>query len=110
MDLVSISASIPETLTVPEWPLSELPVNWRSYPAPEALADVGARWAQGVEVSGARGALAVIPQELNYLLNPRALRLQAHPGGQAGALSLRPTRATPLSERGVECIGIGSAR
>jgi len=49
---------------------SELPANWRSYPAPDALADVGARWARELRSPVLAVPSAVIPQELNYLLNP----------------------------------------
>ena len=49
---------------------ADLPADWRTYPAPESLARLGAEW-----VSTARTALlavpsAVIPHERNYLLNP----------------------------------------
>src|SRR2546430_517342 len=44
-DLVAIAADIPEMLTISRVPASELPANWRSYPPPEALADLGTRWA-----------------------------------------------------------------
>jgi RES domain-containing protein len=69
-DLVSIAADIPETLTVSRIAPSELPASWRSYPAPEALADLGARWAKELKSPVLAVPSAVIPQELNYLLNP----------------------------------------
>jgi RES domain-containing protein len=69
-DLVSISADIPETLTVSRIAPTELPASWRSYPAPETLADLGARWAHELKSSVLGVPSAVIPQELNYLLNP----------------------------------------
>jgi RES domain-containing protein len=50
---------------------SNLPSTWRATPAPEALADIGMRWIE----AGASAVLAVpsaiIPHELNYLLDPR---------------------------------------
>lgn len=49
---------------------SELPASWRSYPAPEALADLGTRWAQELKTPVLAVPSAVIPQEVNYLLNP----------------------------------------
>ncbi|MGH7318306.1 MAG: RES family NAD+ phosphorylase [Candidatus Rokuibacteriota bacterium] len=69
-DLVAISADIPETLTIAWMAPSELPANWRSYPAPEALADLGTRWAHELKTPVLVVPSAVIPQELNYLLNP----------------------------------------
>ncbi len=50
---------------------SELPANWRRYPAPDALADLGTRWAHELRTPVLAVPSAVIPQELNYLLNPR---------------------------------------
>jgi RES domain-containing protein len=70
-DLVAIAADIPETLSVSRVAPSELPVSWRSYPAPEALADLGTRWAREAKTAVLAVPSAVIPQELNYLLNPR---------------------------------------
>jgi RES domain-containing protein len=49
---------------------SELPANWRSYPSPEALAELGTRWARELKSPVLAVPSAVIPQELNYLLNP----------------------------------------
>src|SRR5438132_1459314 len=51
-------------------PASEVPANWRSYPPPEALADLGARWAHELKSPVFAVPSAVIPQEPNYLLNP----------------------------------------
>ncbi len=57
-------------LTISRVPASELPANWRSYPPPEALADLGARWAHELKSPVLAVPSAVIPQEPNYLLNP----------------------------------------
>lgn len=65
-----ISADIPEALTITRIAPSELPASWRSYPAPEALADLGTRWAHEAKTPVLAVPSAVIPQELNYLLNP----------------------------------------
>jgi len=51
-------------------PPAELPASWRSYPPPEALADLGTRWARELKSPVLAVPSAVIPQELNYLLNP----------------------------------------
>ena len=69
-DLVAISADIPETLTIFRMPASGLPANWRRYPPPEALAELGTRWARDLKSPVLAVPSAVIPQELNYVLNP----------------------------------------
>lgn len=70
-ELVSIAAHLPVELSVLRLDPLALPVSWRRYPAAEALKDIGSQWAK----SGASAVLgvpsAVIPQEWNFLLNPR---------------------------------------
>lgn len=80
--LVHVSmANVPKnlsmaTLEVPDDPAAEtispesLPGNWRDFPAPSELADLGTQWAQSE-----RGLLLVVPsavvtQERNILINP----------------------------------------
>jgi RES domain-containing protein len=72
-DLVAIAAAIPPGAVehLEDLPGVRLPRSWRAYPAPGALADVGAAWIR----AGRRPALsvpsAVIPAERNYLIDPR---------------------------------------
>lgn len=70
-DLVAISAEIPEALAIARLAPSDLPASWRSHPAPEALGELGTRWAHEGKTPVLAVPSAVIPQELNYLLNPR---------------------------------------
>jgi RES domain-containing protein len=67
---VAIPADIPDRVEITRVRASDLPRDWRSLPRPSALADLGSRWAR----AGAGAVLAVpsvvIPQDLNYLLNP----------------------------------------
>jgi RES domain-containing protein len=69
--LLAIPADIPEELKFEALEPASLPRDWRSYPAPETLKDIGTRWIE----RGASAVLAVpsavIPTERNYLLNPR---------------------------------------
>jgi RES domain-containing protein len=71
--LAARGAELPEDLVVPLLDIADLPDDWRSYPAPERLMNLGTAWAR----SGASLALsvpsAIIPRERNVLLNP------AHP-------------------------------
>jgi RES domain len=48
-----------------------LPRNWRRYPAPRTLVDLGTRWADDTTTAILVVPSAVIPGESNYLLNPR---------------------------------------
>jgi RES domain-containing protein len=68
--LVTRSAEIPESLGVERLDIRKLPRNWRSYPAPEELADIGTEWTRSRRTAVLCVPSAVIPEELNYLLNP----------------------------------------
>lgn len=69
-DLVAIAADVPDRLDMLQVREAELPADWRRYPAPAALQDIGSAWI----ATGATAVLvvpsAIIPQEVNYLLNP----------------------------------------
>src|SRR5262245_49014627 len=69
-DLVSISLDIPKNVGMERVSESKLPSNWRLFPAIEELKEIGRKWIK----KGATAVLvvpsAVIPQELNYLINP----------------------------------------
>ena len=70
-DLVAIPADIPASVAISRIGPSRLPAHWRDYPAPESLADLGMRWARAGKTAVLAVPSAIIPRELNYLLNPR---------------------------------------
>lgn len=72
-DLVAGSAEIPGDIRIKRLNVAELPKGWRDYPAPESLGVIGSDWARSLETAVLGVPSAVIPQEMNYLLNP------AHP-------------------------------
>jgi len=45
-DLVAIPADIPAALQIARIKPAQLPADWRHYPAPQSLADIGTRWAR----------------------------------------------------------------
>ena len=47
-----------------------LPANWRDYPAPPALADLGTEWALSRETLFLRVPSVVVEPEWNVLINP----------------------------------------
>jgi RES domain-containing protein len=69
-DLVATRAEIPDDVPIQRLSPRDLPEDWRAYPAPDALADLGTRWVE----EGATAVLgipsALIPVEWNYLLSP----------------------------------------
>ena len=69
-DLVMIQAEVSDELAVSSVAPGGLPRGWRSYPAPEALAEIGSRWIEEGKTAILAVPSAVVPQEWNYLLNP----------------------------------------
>ncbi|MEA3545226.1 MAG: RES family NAD+ phosphorylase [Thermodesulfobacteriota bacterium] len=49
---------------------SQLPLNWRDYPAPEQLADIGTNWLKAKSSLLLEIPSAVVNQEVNTLINP----------------------------------------
>jgi RES domain-containing protein len=50
--------------------LSDLPRNWRDYPAPTILADLGTQWILSNKSALLRVPSAVVEDEFNILINP----------------------------------------
>ena len=69
-ELVARSADIPASLAVTQIRTSHLGGDWRDEPAPERLAELGARWLREEKTPVLAVPSAVIPHETNYLLNP----------------------------------------
>jgi len=69
-DLVAIHADVPDSVATETVKIESLPKNWRRYPAPEALKDIGVMWAAKASTAILAVPSAVIPEERNYLLNP----------------------------------------
>lgn len=101
-DLVSITAHIPEDLPFLTVAIRDLPPDWRRYPAPESLAELGTAWAMRGREAVLSVPSAVVPPERNFLINPvhpafRRIRI-----GPPQSFSLDPRlwKATerPLSE------------
>jgi RES domain-containing protein len=70
-DLVSIPIEVPSELGIEEIALTQLPSYWRKTPAPEPLQALGSEWARRETSVLLRVPSAVIPEEHNYLVNPR---------------------------------------
>lgn len=69
-DLMAIQADVPDSLTIEAIKIESLPKNWRRYPAPEILKDIGTAWAAKTSTVILAMPSVVIPEERNYLLNP----------------------------------------
>ncbi len=69
-DLVAVAADLADEISLTRLSASDLPRNWRKYPAPDALKRIGANWLQAGRTIVLAVPSAIIPQEENYLLNP----------------------------------------
>lgn len=72
-DLISIRGKLPDSISAEEIKESDLPENWREYPAPAELQASGTDWLRGKTSLILIVPSAINSQEKNILLNP------AHP-------------------------------
>jgi len=72
-DLKIATIEIPDEPAAEEVEVAALPPNWRGFPAPPELADLGTSWARSGRSLLLRVPSAVVKREYNILINP------AHP-------------------------------
>ena len=70
-DLVAIAVVIPDELAIERLSAGQLPRNWRGFPAPAQLAVLGTKWADSLQTAVLQVPSVVVPQESNFILNPR---------------------------------------
>ena len=68
-DLSMACIEIPDQIKPLQLPLTELPGNWRDYPPPDRLAEMGTNWAKSKKSLLLRVPSAVV-EEYNLLINP----------------------------------------
>ena len=72
-DLSIATLTIPDDIDREDIPLSALPRNWRSFPPPSELAELGTSWVLSNRSLTLRVPSTVVEHEYNVLINP------AHP-------------------------------
>jgi RES domain-containing protein len=70
VDLVTIAVDIETNIAIETIAVGDLPADWRTYPAPTALAMIGERWLRESTSAVLSVPSAVIPTERNFILNP----------------------------------------
>lgn len=75
-DLVSVEVELPEDCSRQIVRIEELAQDWRTYPAPEQLQEIGNQWLINNSSVVLIVPSAVIPEEENYLLNPSHIDFQ----------------------------------
>ena len=68
--LLALSIEIAAAVAIERVENDALPADWRTYPAPAALAAVGERWLRAARAAVLSVPSVVIPHERNYILNP----------------------------------------
>lgn len=69
-DLIAICGTLPASVSVEEVKVSDLPSDWRQYPALAKLKQIGTDWIIGHSSLALRVPSAINAQETNILLNP----------------------------------------
>ena len=69
-DLRSVVATVPDGVSSEELTIADLPANWRDYPAPASLQEIGSQWLREQRSLLLIVPSAVNPEEKNVLLNP----------------------------------------
>lgn len=69
-DLSIAAIEVPGDVEIEEVSAADLPANWRGFPAPSQLADLGTAWARERRSLLLRVPSAVVPEEHNILINP----------------------------------------
>jgi RES domain-containing protein len=70
-DLVAIRAEVPGDVPFESVDPRTLPRKWREIPAPVALQVLGSEWASASRTVALNVPSAIIPSEVNVLLNPK---------------------------------------
>ena len=71
--------------------LPDLPADWRALPPPESTKILGTRWAESRESVVLRIPSVILPQESNYIFNPRHEAFTA--------IDIRPERELEIDQR-----------
>jgi RES domain-containing protein len=90
IDLVAIPVDIGAAIAVETVDVSDLPEDWRLYPAPSSLAIVGGRWLDAARTAVLSIPSVVIPHERNFILNPLHPQWSRLKAGPAEPFSFDP--------------------
>ena len=69
-DLVAIEIRFKSAIRTEHLVISDLPANWREYPAPVELTSLGERWLRAGRTVALSVPSAVVPRERNVIINP----------------------------------------
>ncbi|MBS1911106.1 MAG: RES family NAD+ phosphorylase [Bacteroidetes bacterium] len=70
-DLTVYTIELPDNITIEQISGRSLPKGWRKHPASIACARFGDAWAASLSTPALSIPSAIVPEEYNYLINPR---------------------------------------
>jgi RES domain-containing protein len=70
-NMVLVAYDVPDAPLPRTWLPASLPDDWAHYPFPASTQDLGTAWAAGGAETAIMVPSAVVPLEMNWLLNPR---------------------------------------
>jgi RES domain-containing protein len=89
-DLVAIPVDISEDITIESVDATRLRGDWRLFPPPPALALIGGRWFRESRAAVLSVPSVVIPQERNFVINPRHREFSKLTIGDSEAFTFDP--------------------
>jgi RES domain-containing protein len=89
-NMVLVAYDVPDTPVVRTWLATSLPDDWADYPCPVSTQDLGTAWAADAAELAVMVPSAVVPLEMNWLLNPRHPAMTAVHAAVLGPLSFDP--------------------
>jgi RES domain-containing protein len=92
LDLVAIPVDIDENISIESVNLGDLRPDWRSFPAPPALALIGEQWFRASRTAVLSVPSVVIPHERNFVLNPNRRESADLSIGRSEPFSFDPRR------------------
>jgi RES domain-containing protein len=69
-ELVAVAVDLEPDVAIEAIDLADLPPDWRTYPPPPPLAEIGGRWLRASACVVLSVPSAVIPIERNFIINP----------------------------------------
>ena len=90
LDLVAIPVDIAENISIESVNVGDLAPDWRSVPAPPALAVIGEQWFRASRTAVLSVPSVVIPHERNFVLNPIHLEFPDLSIGRSEPFSFDP--------------------
>ena len=68
--LFSILVEIPDSVAIKALSQKDLPSNWREEPPPDSTKDIGTDWFKSDKTAVLKVPSVIIPEEINYIINP----------------------------------------